>query len=557
MPIRPLARIEAQFSVLALLLTALPALAQTSGAARLPQDTRVEPQPAPNSVRLQIPKDSGAGDMPADAGKVSLRLTGIDLEGHRALSTAQLQPVWAGKVGQVISLREVFDIAAEITSAYRNAGYVLSQAIVPQQDIDPVKGRVRIRVLEGHIGKLTVSGLDSDAQTHLHEVLAPVVDEKPVTLATLERRLLQLNDLPGVSAQASLAPSSTPGAADVEVAVARQPQSFGLSLTNRTSRALGSIRAEAWGEQRGLFGHFDRHNLRLASSGDDRLALLAYSGDVPLNADGLQLGWSASASRSKPKTGASFALDTNASNAGLSLSYPVLRSREANVSVRGAFSAYNGDSSLGSTLLPLSRDRLRVLRAGVSADRVDPQGGVNLVDLEVSKGLSGLGASQRGDVEMQRAEANPQFTKVTLYAARLQSLPEGWSLLAAVNGQYSADPLGSSEQFALGGDTFLRAYDPAELLGDTGAAIKLELRRNAAFGAVNATVYGYGEAGSVTLNSAAGNSTQSAQSLGLGLRMTLAQGLKGFVEAAKPVSRSLNATGTTQARVFAGIAYER
>ena len=97
---------------------------------------------------------------------------------------------------------------------------------------------------------------------------------------------------------------------------------------------------------------------------------------------------------------------------------------------------------------------------------------MNLADVELSQGLKGLGASPFGDPLASRAGGRPDFTKVTLYAARLQSLAPRWSVLAAVNTQYAFNELLSPEEFAYGGEQFGRAYDAAELLGDSGIALQ-------------------------------------------------------------------------------------
>jgi hemolysin activation/secretion protein len=535
------------------LLAMLPCQAQTSlPVVRLPQDTAREPQPSPRDVPLLIDRDRFAEQVPARADAITLRLNGIELSGNTVIATERLEPLWAAMVGRDIPLSAVFELAARISSAYREAGYVLSQALVPQQQIDQSGGRVRIRVAEGYVSRITIAdGVPGAAR--IARMLEPVRAERPLTLATLERHLLLLGDLPGVSAQASLRAAQEENAAELELVVTRQPQAFSVSVHNRTATAVGPIRIEASAERRGALGDFDRHVLRWVGSGTDRLNLVAYNGDTPLGDRGATLSWSASASRSKPKEGDVFRFDTRADSVSLGLGYPVLRTRSANFSVRGALSGYNGSSDIVDGLT-VSKERIRPLRIGFNADLADELGGVNLVDVEVARGLSGFGASRSDDPELPRGGSNPRFTKLTLYAARLQSLSGEWSLLAAITAQTTHDLLTSSEQFGLGGDVFLRAYDPSELLGDRGQAGKLELRYNASFSAINATAYAFYEGGSVrTFNVDAPTSRQSAASCGLGMRFSAQRGVRGYMEIAKPVNRPTVRHGDERARVFAGI----
>lgn len=530
----------------------LPCWAQPAPAARLPQDTSREPQPAARDAALLIDRDRFAEQAPAGADAVRFRLQGIDLSGNLSLPTARFEDLWADLVGRDVTLAQVFHIAARISAIYRDAGYVLSQALVPQQTITQAGGRVRIRVAEGYVARISVSpGVRGADRMAL--LLAPIRNERPLTLATLERYLLLLGDLPGVRSQAVLRAGSEANAADLELVVEHHAQGFSAAVHNRTPAAVGPLRGEASAERRGLLGDFDRHALRWIGAGTDRLNLLAYNGDAPIGSQGASLSWSASASRSKPKAGELFQFDTRSENASLGLAYPVLRSRAANLSLRGSLAVYNGASDIVDGL-PVSKERLRSLRLGASADLTDALGGVNLLDVEIAQGLSGLGASRRGDALLARAGSDPQFTKATLYAARLQSLGGEWSLLAAISAQHSDDLLSSAEQFGLGGDAFVRAFDPSELLGDRGAAAKLELRYNTRLGAVGATLYAYGDTGSVQQRAIDAAATrQSASAAGLGLRFSGSQGLRGYIELAKPIRRDTVRHGDRRARGFAGL----
>jgi hemolysin activation/secretion protein len=530
----------------------IPCWAQPAPVIRLPQDSPREPQPAPRDVPLVIDRDRFAEQVPPGADGITLRLDGVDLVGNQTLRTAHFEHLWADMVGHDIPLSAVFRIAARVSAMYREAGYVLSQALVPQQEIAQTGGRVRIRVAEGFVSRITVAD-DVAGTDRIRKMLAPIQAEHPLTLATLERHLLLLNDLPGVRASASLRAAQVENAAELELVVERDLQAFSLSAHNRTATAVGPLRLEAGAERRAVFGDFDRHIVRWVGSGNERLNLLAYSGDAPVGYNGAQLSWSLSTSRAKPKAGEIFQFDTNSTNFSLGLSYPVLRSRGVNLSVRGALTAFDGSSSITDGLA-VSEDRIRALRAGLNADATDRLGGVNLIDVDFSHGLSGLGASRPDDPMLARVGSNPRFSKLSLYAARLQSLGGEWSLLAAISAQDTSDLLTSSEQFGLGGEVFLRAYEPSELLGDRGSAGKLELRYNLAVGQTSATAYGYYEGGSVSVLSIEGSTTrQSAISAGLGLRVSGPRGLKAFVEIAKPRNKPTAKDGNESARVFAGV----
>lgn len=512
---------------------------------RIEQDTRTPPEPAVRAP-VVIDRPLFPEQVPPGAEQVMFTLGAVQLSGNSALSTELLAPLWAERLGKPISLAQAFGIAAAISAQYREAGYILSQAVVPAQELAttaPVA--LRIEILEGYMDRVSFNGIEG---SKLDSYLAPVLAERPLRLATLERSLLLVSELAGVTAQANIRAGAARNASDLEIVVARDPREFSLSVHNRSAPAQGRARVEGSASFRGVATDFDRHDIRLITSGDERLNLLAYAAEAPLGSNGLKAQFNASASRSKP-TSTLTNIATRSDNVSVGLSYPVLRSRQSSLGLRASLGGYNNSSD---TPARTSEDRIRAFRAGLTADYADEIGGITLLDIEASKGLSNLGASSADDPLLLGAV--PNFAKLTLYAARLQSLGGNWSLLLAVTAQTSGDKLPTAEQLGLGGDTFLRAYDPSEVIGENGSAGKLELRFNQSFGAVASTLYAYYDAGQVRRKQVgAPDQTYSLSAAGLGVRFSAPWRTKGYVEIAKPINRVVASQGNKDARVFAGI----
>jgi hemolysin activation/secretion protein len=517
---------------------------------RIEQDVQRPREPVPREP-IVIDRSRFPDQVPAGAESRRFVLSGVSVAGNQALALAELQPLWRAKLGQEISVAEAFAIAEAVTALYRERGFVLSQAIVPPQELPTSGATLRIEVLEGFIDQIRFSAPE-DLAARLQPLVAPLRQERPLRLRTLERYLLLLNERAGIVARANLSRSaSVPGASDVEIVVTRVPAAYSVFVSNRSPESLGKVRLEGAAEFRDPLRLFDRHAVRLLTSGDDKLAFVSYNVELPVGVEGTKVGAGLSASRSKPDTGLPFELDTRSDTLTLNASHPFMRSRRSNVDARLAFSAYNNGSDIASA--GISRDRIRALRAGVAADFTDDFGGVNLFDVEVSKGLSGLGASPPGDPLLSRAAADPRFTKANVYAARLQSLTEGLSVLLAASGQYSNDILVTAEQFSLGGETFLRAFDSSEVLGDRGIAAKAELRWSRSLGKVDATWYAFYDVGRVErLEAAGGRSATSLRSFGAGVRATMER-VRTFIELAKPGLHDPASTGDRDVRVFGGI----
>lgn len=515
---------------------------------RADRDQLPEPRPASREGLLQLDRDRFAEQAPAGADRVSLVLSEVRLLGNTVVPTAELVPLWQGQIGKTVTLADLFAIAARISAAYRARGYVLSQAVVRQQELDTSAARVQIQVLEGFIERVRVS---EGAPAGLKDFLGPVQAQRPAHLATLERQLLLLNELPGVQAMAALKAGSSTNATDLDLVVQRVPGQGSLAAHNRVSPALGSVRYESDAAINGLFGDFDRHALRLGTSGDWRFNQLAYALDLPVGINGLRLSAGFSASESEPAV-AIANIDTSSRNLYAGLAYPVVRSRLVNLSVRGQLAAYNNASEAEG--VRTSDDRMRVARVGITADLANAMGGITLLDLEFSKGLPGLGGSKLDDPLINGVQ--PNFARVSGYAAHLQQLGGSWNLLIAVSAQASGDRLPAAEQFGLGGEVFLRGYDPSEAIGERGHAGKLELRFNAEASSTGLTWYSFIDSGQVS-RKRLGDADQKASltSLGTGIRFSTASGVRGYLEIAKPVKVEVASKQSDRARLFAGLGF--
>lgn len=524
------------------------AQAGASQPGRVERDTRPPPEPIRrDSVRIDAPRFPE--QVPPGAQEVRFLLGEVQVEGNTVLSTQALSSAWTPLVGKPITLADAFGIAATISARYRAAGYILSQAIIPPQDIRTVGvGVLRIQVIEGFIGQASVTGL---APAKLAPYLERVRTERPLQLATLERSLLLIGELPGVSSQANLRASATPNASDLELVASQKRSEFSFSAHNRSSPSQGRLRLEASGEVRGVIGSYDRHSLRWVGSGDDRLNMLSYATEMPIGHNGLKFNLGASASRSQPETDVALSnIDTRSDNLSLGLSQAVLRSRQHNLSLRGTLAAYDNSAEVAGTVA--SEDHIRALRVGMTGDLADSWGGISLLDVEWSKGLSSLGADKQGD--LPPGSANPQFSRWTVYAARLQSIAGNWSALVAATAQGSSDRLPTAEQLGLGGETFLRAFDPSEAIGEKGSAAKLELRYDLGGARIASTLYAYAESGKVQRRQATGPAIEtSLSSTGLGVRVSGPARTRGYLEVAKPGRKDVASEGNRKARVFAGL----
>ncbi len=468
-------------------------------------------------------------------------LNGVVVEGSTVFESSDFQPLFAGRIGQPVSLADIFTIANQATALYRDNGYILSRVVVPPQDI--VDGTVTLQAIEGYFDQVTVQG-DPGGDIGLIQAYGEKIRAaRPVNAADLERYLLLAGDLAGLDARAVIQPSAaTPGASDLTIVLEEHSYVDGFAaIDNRGSRFVGEWIATAGIGLNSLLGFYEEFNLTVATSTDfSELAFAEFAAIMPVGTEGTTIGLRASTSFSEPgDILAEFDVDSRSHRFSLEADHPLIRSRTENLFVAGRFEWNHFKSTTQGA--PLSNDDLRVVRVSGTYDFVDEMLGVNLIRGTLSQGLPWLGASDSDDENLSRPEGSGTFTKLQIDLQRLQRLAPGLNILVVAQGQLASGALLASEEFGVGGTNVGRGYNNSEIIGDHGLAGKLELQYGESLenflGFVNSyQVYGFYDAGIVWNIEQPDEATVAAQdtlhSVGAGVRMNLLDDLSLNLEIA-------------------------
>lgn len=520
---------------------------------------RFEAPKLPRAVNEPLIPDDEKKLPPEEADKIRFTLSAITLRGNTIFPDAALGNLYKEHLGREISLGVIYQISDAITARYRNAGYVLARATVPAQRVE--NGIVQIVIFEGQIGKASIEGKLPGKDKLLEAYLNKITASTPLSADVLERYVLLMNDLPGVAAKAVLVPSfDTAGATDLVLQVSEDPWDAALSVDNRGTEFIGAVQFRAQGGYNNLLGMYERISAQsVVTQNTNELRFFDFGYAQPVGTEGTVAGISANISYSNPgSTLKQFDIEGQNRSITATLSHPWVRSRRKNISFQGSFTAKNSRTDLRSSLL--TEDRLRVVRAGASADFTDGFAGVNLFGLEVSQGLDILHATNSGDLNRTRFSGREDFTKITGNAMRIQSITQRTRAVFAMNGQYALSQLFSSEEFGYGGVPFGHAYDPSQLTGDHGVSARAEGQYTTPYQndfLRSSELYAFYDIGSVWhIENNARPWKESAASLGGGARFTLSDKLTGYVEVAKPLTTSVPARGTEgkSARFFFSLA---
>jgi hemolysin activation/secretion protein len=416
--------------------------------------------------------------VPKAVDEVHFQLTDIKIVGAVTIPAERFRPLYANLLGKDVTLADILNVADAIEAQYRAAGYLLVRAFVPPQRVKD--GIFTIDVVEGHLERVTVQGANAQTSALIGGYLESARSEQPLTVASLERGLLLANDLPGVKATGVLRPApNTPGASDLVVDTSEPWITGGLAVDNRGSRFSGLWTIAGDVEFNSLFGPDQlAASVTLSPSSLEQIAgQLSYRRAI--GDDGLVGSLIGSITHGQPgSTLTAFNVLTDSWAVGPRLTYPLIRSRTESLILDGGFTVQ--DAKIGLLGAPFSHDQWRVLDIGGSYQRADVLGGIWTSTFDIAQGLPILGASPNRihglpNPNLSRLGALTDFTKITGYSRLTVPLPDSFTVVLAVQGQYSFAPLITGEQIAFGGNQIGRGYDPGAITGDHGLGGSLEL----------------------------------------------------------------------------------
>ena len=514
---------------LRLLLTAI-AGALSLGAPAANAQTRLEPAAIERTIPGLVadsPNATGVSVEMRAAPSQSLAtgrftLGAVNIDGATVFSKKELSAHFEPLLASDVDSSKLKQMADRITERYRQSGYLLSYATVPSQSVQA--GIVRLAIVEGRIGDLTVKGAGAD-QLAIEAIAAPLLAEKPLRAATLERTIGLIRDFPGLTvADVSLARSGANSALyNLKITVARDRARAFAYMDNRGSEQGGRMRvfSSATLSSVAMQGDELRVDLFGMPGRRFRYAYGQIHASVPLAANGLRLAIAASKGDHQLRT--ADRADGESTNLSAQLSYPVRRSRS--LTLVGKVSVNDWRSSSEEDHVLRLRDRLRVARIGAefsNESKTRFQG-----EFSLSRGLGFDGMTRVGDPLASRADASGRFTKAVVNAQVIRPLSEKVNLKAVFAGQYSDRPLLSAEEFSLGGTRIGRAFAFNALTGDRGfgggAEVSYRLR-NSKRGTASPELFAFVDGGMVSevKSTVTTDRRRSLASAGMGARFRIA-----------------------------------
>jgi hemolysin activation/secretion protein len=460
------------------------ALAAVAGEAGIPARPAapelVAPARGAETESREMPSVPPAGpevDLPHGGIRVKVRV--LRIRGATVFDEATLQAELADAIGHELDFAELQGLAQRLGLYYRSHGFLLARAILPAQKIRD--GEIELVVVEGRLGRLGIDAsvssdperVERESRAYLGELQAgEVLKRQP-----LERGLLLLGDLPGVSLQSTLVQGQVDGSTDLDLRVRHEPRSVGgsLSLDNHGGRFTGEARLTSRVRVGSPWGFGDSLDLTASTSGigirGAHYRFVRSGWQTPVGHAGTQLG--VAAALMDYHFGEEFeSTDGHGQAAHLSLQaqHSWVRSRSRNVQAQALLDLKRfEDWNTGAQ----TRRQLQVLTLRLSDRRGFVGGATGQAALAL--GLGHLGHDGSDDAH----GTSGGFGKLGFQGEFVQPLAgSGYSAVLKVQGQWAGKNLDASEKIGLGGPTAVRAFAGSESMSDTAAVLSAELLRS-------------------------------------------------------------------------------
>lgn len=377
-----------------------------------------------------------------------------------------------------ITLGQIESVADRITKYYREKGFILAKAYIPQQHVR--NGIVALTLLLGKLGEVQVH----DNKLYKADYLKAPFDDmltQPVTSSGVEERLYLINDFPGVTVTGFFEPGAQVGDTRLNLNVRSQnSHDASLRLDNHGSEQTGRYRLYGEWLQNNPLGHADQLKIAglLAAQpsntvyGEVRYSSRVWSPRLDLSAgfanNDFVLGPGNSESINNLK------LEGQTRQRDVTATYRFKRSRTRNFYgdltyekidsiIRLGALPGTGDAGLDDTIHNVSMNfRYDVLD---EKNKILHQGDVKLTSGAFDKGAE-IGQDENYNI------MNLDYTLLTFW--KIPYFESNTRLIYRASLQYASSPLSSISQFSLAGPTQVRAYPVNQFSADNAVYMGLD-----------------------------------------------------------------------------------
>ena len=483
-------------------------------------------------LRLQTPEKAA---VPRAIEELVFEIKGVRVTGNTLFSQDEVDAIFKTAIGPAVTLAALREAAEKLETRFREKGFFLTRVFVPPQQVKD--GTFEVQVIEGYLSAVYVDGAPTDAlRQRIEAITGPLLNKRPIDLATIERALLLINDLPGVIGTSLLRQGADLGASEIVVTVAQLPDSHLVTFNNTGSRVVGPL---TLGVNSTFYNPFNRTgslNMGLTGGGDfeniDELQAVNARWSVPVGNDGAIFSFGGLASNAIPG-GTIRDLGIRALSQSISprLRLPLLRTRPNSIFLDLGLAVNRSRTILAGQVLTF--DKTTVAEASFSWAQNGWGNGTTNASVGLFHSVPILDHTKVDGDSTGTNVKEEDFRKVTFSLNRIQQTNiKGLSILGQIQGQWTNDRLPTGEYVAFGGVGIARGFDGGASAGDKGIGGLIELRYDSSISRQpyigNVQFYAFVDGGRAFLNDPTASDPPRITSNGFGMRFPFST--NGFMD---------------------------
>ncbi|MCT7515876.1 ShlB/FhaC/HecB family hemolysin secretion/activation protein [Aliarcobacter cryaerophilus] len=397
------------------------------------------------------------------------------ISGATHMSNEELKQIVAPYEKQDLSFNQIQEITTLITKIYRQKGYFVARAYIPEQNIYTQNGVLKINVIEGNYGEFKLENKSLVKDSILQSNLDDIKDKDIVSTNTLERAMLIINDTPGaVVTKADVRPGKEVGTSDFLIGTEAINRVNGYLIgDNYGSQYTGKHRIMAGVDINSPFNIGDKISAFGFTSEKEGLLSGKLAYDFPIHANGTR--GEISYSKTTYELGSSYKeLDAIGKNDSLTarVTYPILKTRVENLDsyvevsynkmkdeIQSVDSKVKKDSYTATTGLDYTKDSL------VFNKNSQTRAAVSIT-------FGKLNFNDKDDKETDKNGANTQgqFSKINLELGKDIDIFDSlkWSNTLQMQYALGNKNLDGSQDLSVGGINGVKFYQDGEESGENG-----------------------------------------------------------------------------------------
>jgi hemolysin activation/secretion protein len=406
----------------------------------------------------------------------------FEVTGNSILPAADVERLVAPFTGKNKDFADIQHALESLEQAYRDRGFGVVQVLLPEQDI--TRGVVQFRVLQPHIGKVTIEGNTNFDNANVLRSLPSIKEGETPNSRDIARNLQLTAEHPVKQTNVLLRSGESEDVVDVNVKVTDdKPWRVFLTLDNTGTGDTGYFRSGVGYQNTNLFNRDHTLTAQYVTSPTNVNKVSIYGLGYRIPFYDLNSSLDIIAGYSDVNSGVVQGLFNVAGSGTIgavrwNTALPKWGELEQKVAFGLDYRAFANQVVPQGTTQNLTPD-ITIHPASITYSGLKRMTAADLsfyagVSHNIAGGADGNETDWRNGI-IARQAVTDDYTILRYGFTYARQFRNEWQMRFAMNGQYTSNALVPGEQFGLGGPDSVRGYQLREVANDRGYSLQSEL----------------------------------------------------------------------------------